>query len=463
MLTSPWGSEPGLGWRAIRIALGLLAVFALIVANACFVAAEFSLVSVERWRVVQAAAAGRRSAQAVLKLFERITFYISGTQLGVTIVSLLLGWLSQPLIADLLERVMSPAVSPSAARAFSVAAAFVIATSAQLVLGEQIPKMLAIARSLATVMLFARPLRAYGYLSRPFITVIDRTTNGIVGLLGLKPTPELRSVRSLAELEHVIRTSPKSGEIKPDDVRLLTRSLRFANKTAAEALVPRVEVVSVEPTDCLDELVATSAKSGYSRFPVVEGDLDNVVGVVGVKAVHRVAPGERSKTAVAEIMGEALAVPDSAELGRLLGEMSRRRQTVAVVVDEHGGTLGIITTEDIVEQIVGEIDDEYDPVVRFTQPVAPGVWQFGGDLSGDQLQEECGLRLPEGPYETLAGFALHKMGRIPEEGDTFAWKDWRFKVVEMARLRIVTLQVSVLTTAATRSPSSGESEEGGGR
>ena len=181
----------------IRTALGLLAVFALIGVNACFVAAEFSLVSVERWRVANAATAGRRSARIAMKHFERMTFYISGTQLGVTVVSLLLGWLAEPLIADLLERAFAPGISPSAARAVSVAAAFAIATSAQIVLGEQVPKMLAISRSLKTCLFFARPMRVYGYLSLPFVTVIGRTTSRLVRLLGLEPTPELRSVLTL--------------------------------------------------------------------------------------------------------------------------------------------------------------------------------------------------------------------------------------------------------------------------
>ncbi len=392
--------------------------------------------------MANAAAAGRRSARIAMKHFERMTFYISGTQLGVTVVSLLLGWLAEPLIADLLERAFAPGLSSSAARAVSVAAAFAIATSAQIVLGEQVPKMLAISRSLKTCLFFARPMRVYGYLSLPFVTVIGRTTSRLVRLLGLEPTPELRSVLTLTELEHVIRSSGRSGGLNSEDVQLLTRSLRFVNKTASEALVPRVEVVTVHPTDTLEELVSTSVESGFSRFPVVEEDLDFVVGVVGVKAVHKVPRDERSRLTVAELMSEALAVPDSAELGRLLGEMSRRRQSLAIVVDEHGGTVGIITTEDIVEEIVGEIDDEHDPVAHFTQPTEPGVRLMEGDLSIDQVEEQSGLRLPGGPYETLAGFVLFKLGRIPQQGDSFDLGRWNFEVAEMSSRRIVSVWMS---------------------
>lgn len=437
--------KPGcskLGCEVIGTALGLLAVFALIGINACFVAAEFSLVSVDRWRVAEAAGAGRRSARIAMKHFERMTFYISGTQLGVTVVSLLLGWLAEPLIADLLARTLLPGLSLSAARAVSVAVAFLIVTSLQIVLGEQVPKMLAIARSLRTSLFFARPMRVYGYLSLPFIAVISRTTTRIVRLFGIEPIPELRSVLTLTELEHVVKSSGRSGELDSGDVQLLTRSLRFFDKTAAEALVPRVEVVTVRPEDTLDELVLTSAKSGFSRFPVVEEELDFVVGVVGVKAVHKVPREERSKLTAAELMSEALAVPDGAELGRLLGEMSRRRQSLAIVVDEHGGTVGIITIEDIVEEIVGEIGDEHDLEAHFTQPTEPGVRLLDGDLSTDQVEEQADLRLPGGPYETLAGFALYNLGRIPVKGDSFDWGRWHFEVAEILKRRIVSVWVS---------------------
>ena len=399
------------------------------------------MVSVERWRVSPLAAAGKRSARAALKLFERMTFYISGTQLGVTVVSLLLGWLAEPTIANIISPAISPSLGDSAARVASVAIAFVVATSAQVVLGEQVPKVLAISRPLGTCLFFARPLRIYGYISRPFISVISYMTARIVRFLGLEPTPELRSVLTLAELEHVVRSSGRSGALDIENARLLTRSLRFVNKTASDALVPRLEVVTIQPSQSLDDLVATSARCGFSRFPVVRDDLDHVVGVVGVKAIHSLEREERSGATVEDLMGEALAVPDSAELGRLLGEMRKCRQSLAIVVDEHGGTLGIITTEDIVEEIVGEIDDEYDTTAQLTQPPETGAWLLEGDLSVDTVEEITGLLLPSGPFETLAGFVLYKMGRIPDVGASLDWQSWNFEVVEMSGRRIAYLRM----------------------
>ncbi len=426
----------------IEVALGLLAVVALIGANAFFVAAEFSAVSVERGSLEAAAAAGRRSARSLLKLTERLTFYLSGAQLGITVMSLLLGWVAEPLIAELLLRALGSSLGESTAHALAVGLALGAATVVHLVLGEQLPKMLAISRPLGTGLLCAPPLRLYGYLVWPFVTLFNGTADRIVRLAGLEPTRELRSVRTLGELEHIIRSSGRSGNLDAEGVMLLTRSIRFAHKTAADALVPRVEVVTVGLEDTMTDLVAASVATGFSRFPVVGGDLDDVYGVVHVKAVHQVPPPDRLRVTVAEVMSDVWAVPESADLRGLLAELSRRRRSMAVVVDEHGGTAGIITAEDIVEEIVGEIDDEHDPVAEMTAPAPPGVWFLAGDLRTDDTEEACGLRLPDGPYETLAGFVLFNLGRIPVVGDAFAWGGRRFEVVEMLRRRIVTVRVA---------------------
>ena len=446
-LTAPRaGGTPQVDCRAIRVALGLLAVVALIGANAFFVAAEFSAVSVSRGPLEEAARAPRRarrrSAQSLLRVTERLTFHLSAAQLGITVTSLLLGWAAEPLIAELLLGAFGSVLSESSAHAAAVAVALALATVVQLVTGEQLPKMLAISRPLTTGLLCARPLRLYGYLTWPFVTLFNGTADRIVRLAGLEPVGELRSVRTLRELEHIIRSSGRSGELDPEDVTLLTRSIRFGAKTAADALVPRVEVITVGATDTMADLVEATVTSGHSRFPVADADLDDVRGVVHVKAVHRVPPTERHAVTVEEMMVDVWAVPESADLRSLLSEMSRRRQSLAVVVDEHGGTAGIITAEDIIEEIVGEIDDEHDPVAELTPAAPPGEWLLAGDLRADGIEEACGLRTPDGPYETLAGFVLYRLGRIPEVGDSFAWEGWRFEVAEMVRRRIVTVRVA---------------------
>ena len=437
---------PAVGWTTIRVALGLLAVVALIGANAFFVAAEFSAVSVQRGPLEEAAGTGRRSrrrsAQSLLKVTDRLTFHLSAAQLGITVMSLLLGWVAESLIAELLLGALGSVLSETTAHAVAVALALALATVVHLVAGEQLPKMLAISRPLPTGLLCARPLRLYGFLMWPFVTLFNGTADRIVRLAGLEPTGELRSVRTLRELEHIIRSSGSSGDLDPEDVTLLTRSIRFGRKTAADALVPRVEVITVNPDDTMADLVDVAVASGFSRFPVAGADLDDVFGVVHVKAVHQVPPAERHRVTVAEVMRDVWAVPESADLRSLLGELSRRRQSMAVVVDEHGGTAGIITAEDIVEEIVGEIDDEHDPVAELTPPAPPGVWLLAGDLRADATEEASGMRLPDGPYETLAGFVLCQLGRIPAPGDSFSWDEWSFEVVEMVRRRIVTVRVA---------------------
>lgn len=440
------GGAPQIDCRAIRVALGLLAVVALIGANAFFVAAEFSAVSVSRGPLEEAARgsrrARRRSAQSLLRVTERLTFHLSAAQLGITVTSLLLGWAAEPLIAELLLGAFGAVLSESSAHAVAVAVALALATVVHLVVGEQLPKMLAISRPLPVGLLCARPLRLYGYLTWPFVTLFNGTADRIVRLAGLEPIGELRSVRTLRELEHIIRSAGTSGELDPEDVTLLTRSIRFGAKTAADALVPRVEVITVGATDTMADLVEATVTSGHSRFPVADADLDDVRGVVHVKAVHRVPPAERHTVTVEEMMVDVWAVPESADLRSLLSEMSRRRQSLAVVVDEHGGTAGIITAEDIIEEIVGEIDDEHDPVAELTPPGSPGEWLLAGDLRADGVEEACGLRVPDGPYETLAGFVLYRLGRIPAVGDSFSWEGWRFEVAEMVRRRIVTVRVA---------------------
>ena len=409
-------------------------------------AAEFAAVSVPRGPLEEAASRGRRArrraAQSLLKVTERLTFHLSAAQVEITVMSLLLGWVAEPLIAELLVGAFGSVLSASSARAVSVAVALALAMSVTLVAGEQLPKMLAISRPLAVGLACARPLRLYGYLMWPFVTLFNGTADRIVRRAGLEPADELRSVRTLRELEHIIRSSGSSGALDPEDVTLLTRSIRFGAKTASDALVPRVEVVTVGASDTMADLVAATVSSGHSRFPVVEGDLDDVRGVVHVKAVHGVTPAERSRVRVTEFMREVWAVPESADLGSLLGEMSRRRQSLAVVVDEHGGTAGIITAEDITEEIVGEIDDEHDPIAELTPPAPPGEWLLAGDLRADGVEEACGLRLPGGPYETLAGFVLWRLGRVPAVGDSLSWEGWRFEVAEMVRRRIVAVRVA---------------------
>jgi CBS domain containing-hemolysin-like protein len=405
----------------------------LIAANGVFVAAEFALVAVDRSRIDLDAEAGGRRARMVRSLLRRLSFHLSGAQLGITVTSLVVGFVAEPTIAAVLE----PPLPAGAA----LLVAFALATIVQMVLGELAPKGLAIARPEGTSLFLAPFLRLYGLVAGPLIHVLDGSANWTVRRLGLEPREELSDVRSLAELELVIEASAEHGTLPGSASNLLTRSIRFGRKTAADALIPRTRVEALASDATATDLVARSATTGFSRFPVYGADLDDIVGLVLVKSVHRVPHEARGSTTVAELMSDVLAVPETRELEDLLFDMRDRRQHLVVVVDEYGGTAGIATLEDLVEEIVGEIDDEYDVRVAHLTEAAVGHGERGrlvldGSLHPDEVGDATGFRPPEGPYETLAGFVLERLGHVPRPGEWVTHDGWRLEVCRMDGRRI---------------------------
>ena len=427
----------------IDTALGLLAVFVLIAANGVFVAAEFALVATDRTRMERHAESGSRRARLVLRLLRHLSFELSGAQLGITVTSLLLGFLAEPIIARLLEPLLRPVVGDSVVQGVSIGVALVIATVAQMVLGELTPKTVAIAKPESAALWLAPFLRVYGTVFGPLIRVLDRAANWTVRRLGVEPRGELESVRSLPELSRLLSASAQEGTIGDTASALFTRSVRFARKTAADALVPRVAVSAVSVDQPVPDLVALAERTGFSRFPVYRVDLDDIVGVVLVKSVHSVAPEARAATTAGQLMGEIVAVPETRPLPGLLADMRQARSHLAVVIDEYGGTAGIITLEDVLEEIVGEIDDEYDPRHARLTDVGTGVGraELPGTLHPDEVREATGFEPPEGGYETLAGFVLDRLGRIPSVGDGFDFDGWHLEVTAMDGLRVASIRV----------------------
>lgn len=433
-------------------ALGLAAVVILIIANAFFVAVEFALVVVDKSRVALEAETGKRPWPIANGLLKEASFQLSGAQVGITISSLLLGYVAKPAIGSLLEPILEPLVGSAAVSGLSIFLAIVLATVVQFLFGEQLPKQWAIAEPLRVLKLTARAMRMFGLIIGPFVRAINELANRIVNRLGFEATEELRSIQSLQELEHVIRSSGEEGTLDPRDVTLLTRSIRFGDKTASDILVPRVELTSLPAASTLADLAAASVDTGYSRFLVTGDDLDDVQGVVHVKSVHGIAVQKRSTTPVTDVMVEALFVPETRDLELMLGEMRRSRHQLAVVLDEHGGTTGIVTTEDIVEEIVGEIADEYDTDDEVMFVAEPGSFVISGSLHHDEVEEICGFKMPEGGFETVAGFALDKMQRLPREGELFVHEGWRIEIVEMDRRRIETVRLTPLQRARAEAP-----------
>ena len=420
----------------ITTALGLLAVLLLILATAFFVASEFAFVAVDRSRIEHLAGQGSRRARVTLSILQRLSFNLSGAQLGITVVSLVLGFVAEPTVATLIEPLLEPLVG-AGSKGASVALALALATVFQMVVGELIPKNVVIARPTPSALRLAGPFRLYAAVFGSVISLSERAANWAVRRLGVEPREELSSVRSLPELELLFRSSGAEGTLEPRAVDLLTRSIRFGEKTAADALVPRMSLEALEIDATLADLVARSLDTGHSRFVVYGTDLDDVRGVVHAKSVFEVAPDERDATAVRAVMTEAFVVPESRPLTSLLVELREAGSHLAVVVDEYGGTAGIVTMEDLIEEIVGEIDDEYDPEPPERSVEQPsGAFVLTGTLHPDEVYEACGFLVPDGEYETLAGFVLDRLGHLPVAGEWVTHAGWELEVVELDRRRI---------------------------
>lgn len=406
-----------------------------------FVLGEFSLVTVDRHSLEQLTQAGDRRARRALASLRSLSSQLSAAQLGITITSLVLGFVAEPTIARAIHPLVRalPFVPEGSSLGVSVGVALAVATLVQMIVGELVPKNWAIARPVGTALAVSGLLRAFARLFRPLISVLNGAANGTVRLLGMEPREELTSVRTLEELDLLIRASTDEGALGREESSLLARSIGFAHKTAADALVPRVDVVALSERAPLAELVDRSRETGRSRFPIYREDLDDIVGVVHVKDVFRVADAERGLATVRMIAHPTIVVPEAGDLGSLLTEMRASGRQLAVVVDEYGGTAGIVTLEDILEEIVGEIEDEYDSAVS---SLATDASVVSGMLHDDELRELTGFSMPEGDYDTLAGFLLDRLARIPSVGEHIEDAGWRFEIVEMDAHRIASVRVT---------------------
>jgi CBS domain containing-hemolysin-like protein len=411
----------------------------LILAHGFFVAGEFGLVSVDRSKVERLSEEGDRRARSTLAALKTLSFQLSGAQLGITLTSLLVGFLIKPAVAPALEPALSLIGLPERTTlGASLALGLVLATTLEMVAAELIPKNLAISRPQKIAYATATPLRVVNAIGRPLILFLNSSANWTVKLLGIQPQEELSRTHSLEELQVMIRSSREVGALSEEDFLLLARSMGFGDKRAEDALVPRTAITAVRKDQTLEELTRIAIDCGHSRFPVIDADLDDVIGIAHVKDSYAIPPDKRASTKVSEIMREPMVTPESRQLDSLLSEMRRNRQHMVIVVDEYGGTAGIITLEDLLEEIVGEIEDEHDPDEggpRLTR-TPEGVHTVSGMLRRDELREQTGFELPDGDYETLAGFLLTLFDRVPRQGEHVSFDGWELKVVEMDRNRI---------------------------
>jgi CBS domain containing-hemolysin-like protein len=428
-------------------ALGVLAVLALTAFAAVFVAAEYSLTTLDRIQVDNhVRQVGDARAKRVQRAHRSLSFQLSGAQLGITITTLVTGYLAEPSIAGLLRPVLQSVGLPvGVVEPIALALALLLATTLSVVFGELFPKNLAIARALATARAVAGFQARFSTVFAAVIRALNGSANWAVRRLGVEPAEELRSARSPAELGSLVRSSAEHGTLDAATATLLDRSLRFGEHTAEELMTPRIRVESLSSDATVLDLIEAAQRTGFSRFPVHDWDLDDVRGMVHVKQAFGVPRGQRATTPVSAFTRPAPTVPETLPADSLLERLRDSSLQVAIVVDEYGGTAGLVTFEDLVEEIVGDVRDEHDR--REAAPVRPlgrNSWMVSGLLRDDEVDEATEFAMPDGEYETLAGMVVARLGRIPDVGDEVRVDGWRITVMLMDRHRIAELRLSTV-------------------
>jgi CBS domain containing-hemolysin-like protein len=434
--------------------LSLLAIVLLMAGNALFTAAEFSLTTLERSTVEANARDGDRRDRYVRRAHHTLSFQLSGAQLGISITTLITGFLTEPLVRELPHPALDALGVPDrVADAVIAFLTLVVVTSLSMVFGELVPKNLAVARPLPTARAVAGPQLLFSHLMTYAIRLTNGAANWILRKLGIEPAQELRSARSPQELVSLVRSSARSGSLDPSTAALLHRSLQFGTLTAEELMTPRSKIVALQTDNTVADLVATATESGFSRFPIVEGDLDETVGIVHVKQVFQVPPAERDYTLLAAVAQPVAVVPSTLDGDALMGEIRANGLQTAMVVDEYGGIAGMVTVEDLIEEIVGDVRDEHDDTTPDVTASANG-WRVSGLLRIDEVAAATGYHAPEGEYETIGGLVLEQLGRIPVSGDTVQLSgiepdgisngsaSWQARVIRMDGRRIDVLELT---------------------
>lgn len=431
-----------------EVAVLLTLAVGLIAANALFVAAEFSLVTVDR-TTVEAQAPSSRSSARVLSALRGLSTQLSGAQLGITVSSLLVGFLAEPSLATLLAPALEAlGLGSGGVTPLALTLALLIATVVQMVFGELVPKNWAIAEPMRVAKAVTPAHMAFTAVTGPLIRVLNGSANKLLRLMGIEPTEELSSARSPQELQSLIRRSASEGTLERPVASLLDRSLKLTDRLVADVLTPRTSVHAIEASAPVAEVLATARGTGHSRFPVVGvSGIDDVVGVIDLRRALRVDPALAGTARVREVMDHPLVVTETLHVDDLL-EVLRDRGHLAVVVDEYGGTAGVVTLEDIVEELIGEVSDESDEPEFSSHRADDGSMLLSGLLRPDEARE-LGVPAQDAPeYETLGGLAMQAIGAVPSVGDTFAIGRWRATVIEMDGRRIDLMRVEPPTDDA---------------
>ena len=428
--------------------LQLLAVVLLVGANGFFVAAEFSLVSVRRTRIAELVASGNASAAAVQKAISNPDRVIAATQLGITLASLGLGWIGEPALSHWLYpvvRLFPGDIQSEVSHSIAAGVSFAIITFLHVVVGELAPKSIALQDPERTALVVARPTLWTEWIFKPIIILLNGTGNALLKLMGVKPASGHELVHSVAELKMLVTASAEGGVVEEDESEMLHAIFDFGELLVRQVMIPRTEIIAVEADMMLDEITRLVTENSYTKLPVYEGDLDQILGILHVKDLLRLItrPDEQHGTARSLARG-TLFVPETLSVNQLLHQFRDNRQHIAIVMDEYGGTAGLVTLEDLLEEIVGEVRDPFENEAPDIQTLPDGTILIDGLMLIEDVNHALGLNLIDPHYDTIAGYVMGKLGRIPKTGDTIEAGGVRVKVEAMDGLRVARLQLTRL-------------------
>ncbi|PRB75386.1 hypothetical protein CQ012_12750 [Arthrobacter sp. MYb214] len=399
--------------------ISLLIALLLILGCGLFVAAEFALITVNRNQVKQAAANGDRRASGVLKGMETLSTQLSGAQLGITLTNLGIGFLAEPAIAALVVGPLQDfGLDETLARSVSIAIALILATILTMVFGELVPKNLAIAKPFETAKAVVGFQRGFSVVTKPLLSFFNGNANWIVRRFGIEPQEELASTRSAEELVALVGHSAREGLLPSETAEMLRRTVAFGNRRAHDVMTARSRMITVTAQETVHEVLELAARTGHSRFPLVDEGGHRVLGMVHIRALLAIPYAQRQQSAAGDSAEDAFLVPDTIELDELMDQMRNGGLQLAVLIDETGDVAGMLTLEDLVEEIVGEVRDEHDPEDSTIQVLSGNSWRLDAALRPDEANELLGCQIPEdSDYETLAGLLTVQLGKFGEVGD----------------------------------------------
>ena len=438
----------------------LVGLLALVCANGFFVAAEFSIVTVRKTRIDQMIAEGHRGARAVRRAVSAPDRYIAATQLGITMASLALGWMAEPALASIFEPALTflPAhIAEHTAHSIAITVAFAIITAAEIVFGELAPKWFALERPEATAIWLVRPLELFMRVFWPFIRVVHGTAQGVIKLVGLRGADHRAMVHSEEELKMLVTASQEAGVLEEQEEQMLHRVFGFADLTAGQVMIPRTELVAVAADTPLRDLLRKIGQGEPTRLPVYREDLDDVIGMLHVVDLVKALAASDADVSAGTLAREVLTVPVTLGANDLLAEMRRRRAREAVVIDEHGGTAGLVTFESLMERIIGEIPGEMGAQTR-TVVRTDGSADIDGLALVSDTNAQFGLHIDEDTYTTIGGYVLGRLGRRARPGDSIDVEGRKMKVEAIDGLRVAKVWLSKATKrpSATKDTRDGE-------